>query len=829
MTSLRHQQTNPTQETLKSVFFVFQYSLKSLRRHLRYSLVVLAIFALGIGINAIIFSFVYAVLLHPLQYPNAKQLVAIPAMARTGGSETSLPDYHDLRDGNHTFDALIAYHDDLWPLTAPGEQATSLHVGIVSASTFSMLGVKPLRGRTFTAQEDEDIAGPMSVLISEQIWQDHYSSDPNIIGRSIMLRGFQYTIIGVMPAGFQFPIIPDRIDAWTTWGYTDYLRSPLPWPRERGTRFLNLAGILKPQITPQQASNDLATISDQLAVKYPASNQYHTVRVEPMLAFLTHQQRTTLLLLQAAGGCLLLIVLANITNVTLAHASRLRRARMICIALGAKRSQVFWQILCESEILAIAGGALGLGIATLTTRFIIHLSPVSLPRIGDVHISLLVVALLTLIASVSGIIVGLIPALRVFYSHPTEILQETSQGAGDSTRKVRTRDALIVAQVATTLILISGASLLVTSLFNLTRFNPGFDAHNVMTAQLTFPVAQYSSDSFNQALDNLEVQLRSVPGIASIGDVTVLPLGGDTMQTRFEIEGHPLPRAEQPRIHSNVIGPGYTETMHIPLLSGRTFSNTDTAQSLSVVLIDQTLANRYFPNQDPVGRRIRPGIAAFGSTERPFRTIVGVVGTVAESSIGQESTPEIYIPRSQLPFHYATIVVRTNGTVGDEMSNIIKTLHKIAPDIPLDKIRALSELVSASEAQTRFLTILLVVFAALSLILIAVGMYGVISYLVLLRTREIAMRKALGAQIEDLLRAVLGREFILISLGVLIGVIGTVLMSQLLHAVVYQVSPTNPALLSLAAFMVLIVSTFSMLVPAWSAIKMNPITGLRTE
>jgi predicted permease len=804
-------------------------SVRSLRKSPGFATMVVCALGIAIGANTAIVSIVNAVLLRPLPFSSARRLVSVDSVSKQMDTLTSYPDFQDLRDRNGSFQHLAAYREDSWTLSGTGAPAASLIVEIVSSDLFPMLGVQPAMGRTFFKSEDDDTSGPMAVVISGKMWRNRFGSDPKIVGRIITLRGLPYTVIGVMPESFNFPIQNKPADAWSTLGFSDYLRSPVPWPRLRGTRILKLVAELKPGVTLESANSDLARISAALSQAYPATNKYSSVRVAPLLDNLVKKQRSIFMLLMAAVGCVLLIACVNVANLSLVRAASRRRELVIRLAMGAGRKRVIRQVLIESILLSMVSGVVGIGLGALGGKLLTRFSPMDIPRIGESNVDL-VVFLFTFGASLlTGIAFGVLPAFRASEADPAEALKEGARGsAGYGASKAR--NVLIVSEVAMAMMLLACAGLLVRSLYSLNRFNPGFQSHNVLTAQLTFPASRFSDTAFSQAMNRLDTRLRLLPGVVSASDVAILPLTTNTMSTTFELEGHPLAKADQPRTRANIIGSHYFETMGIPLLSGRDLAETDTRDTTRVVIINRALAQQFFPNQDPIGKQIRTGLASYAEAKAPpMRVIVGVVGSVTQNRIGQDPLPEIFFPRDQLPFDFATIVVKTQTDPRSYLPPVEDAFHSIDNDIPLEEVHTLDDLVSRSLTQPEFMSGLFLAFALIALILTGIGLYSVIAYSVSQRIHEIATRQALGAPKSNILRLVLRQGMLLAGAGITLGLVGAFAAAGLLTSFLFGVTRTDVLTLATVAAVVFAISLFASLIPAWRATRIDPMVAFRYE
>jgi putative ABC transport system permease protein len=815
---------------MKNLLSDLRLSIRSLRNNPGFTVMVVCALAVAIGANTAIVSVVNAVLLRPLPFSSAPRLTSITSVSKQLDTLTSYPNFKDLRDRNSSFKYMVAFREDSWTLTGPQSTPVNLNVELVSSDVFPMLGITPILGRTFDKKDDEDTAGPMSVVISGRLWRNRFNSDTNIIGRGIILRGLPYTIVGVMPESFNFPVKNEPLDAWSTFGFSDYLRSPIPWPRERGSRIVNVAGELNPGVTIDQANSDLGRISASLAETYPATNKFQTVRVEPLLSHMVQKQRAIFVLLLAAVLCVLLIACANVANLSLVRATTRRRELAIRLAMGAGRARVIRQVLVESIFLAMIGGFAGLVLGALGSKLLTRFSPVDVPRMGESRIDL-VVLLFTLGASfLTGIAFGVIPALRASQTDPADALKEDARGSSSGHAGSKARSALIVSEVALALMLLTSAGLLIRSLYSLNRFNPGFQSRNVLTAELTFPASRFTDAAFSQAMDLLDARLRLLPGVIAAGDAAILPLSGNNMSTTFELEGHPLAKADQPRVRANLIGTGYLAAMDIPLLAGRDFAATDTHESTRVILVNRAFAQQFFPNEDPVGKQIRTSLASYNEGKSlPLRAIVGVVGSVAQDRIGQPPLPEVFFPRDQLAFDFATLVIKTRTEPRSYLPAVEATFQSIDRDIPLEKVHTMDEFVSRSVTQPQFLSVLFLAFAGIAIILTSIGLYGVIAYSVSQRTREIATRRALGAPRGSILKLILGRGMLLAAAGIVIGLIGAYAAAGLLRSLLFGVTPTDIVTLGTVAAAIFAVSVVASFIPAWRAARIDPMIAFRHE
>ena len=819
---------------MKDPLMDVRYAARMLAKNPGFTAVAVIALASGIGANTAIFSVVNAVLLRPLPFPNASRLVAVDSMTtrhpETGGA-VSYPDFQDFRTRNHSLRYLIAFHDESWPLTGPHREAANLHLAVASADLFAMTQAKPLMGRTFRKNEDEDTTGPMSLVLSEAAWKKYFGADPAILGKSITLRGLPYTVIGVMPAGFNFPVRNEAWDAWTTFGFSTDLRSADGTPpigRSRGSHYLDMAGELKPGVPVANAQADLDVLVAALAKSYPNSDAHRTIRVAPLLERLVEQLRPVLLLLLGAVGCVLLVACANVANLLLARATTRHRELAIRAALGAGRARVIRQVLTESVLLSLLGGAAGLLLGIWGSALLVRLSPEDVPRVGQAQIDIPVFLFTIGIAVLTGVIFGLVPAFRASQSDPADALKDGTRGTTEGLRGNKARSGLIIGEVALALMLLACAGLLIRSLDRLNRVDPGFQTHQVLSAAISFPEARYKNAQIVPVLDHIEQRLRALPDVAAVSDIAVLPLSGNDMNTDFEVEGHPVATAEQPSTRVNIIAPGYLNAMRIPLVSGRDLEARDDAKAGIVAVINTEFAKQFFPGQNPLGKRIRPGISN-GDGKPPMREIVGVVGSVEQDRIGKKPIPEVFLARDQLVYNSPVLVIRTRNDARAVVPELRSVLRESDPNMPIDELRTMDERVALSLAQPRFQSLLLASFAGVALLLTAIGLYGVISYSVAQRTREIGTRMALGAQRRNILKLVIGQGMLLTTIGVAIGIGGAILASKLIESMLYEVTPGDPLTLLGVAGVVFLVAMLASIVPAVRAAGVDPLVALRYE
>ncbi len=805
-----------------------RFAFRQLIKAPGFTIVAVITLALGIGANSAIFSVIDGVLLLPLPFPNANRLTMIwgtaPQHPENDRQVHSYPDYLDLRAQNHTFTALAAYTTAsmIW---GTGDDSADVPGLAATSDIFDVLGTEPLLGRGFS-RADEEPGAARVVVISYSFWQRRFAGDPNIVGKQMKSADHVYTITGVMPRGWKFPIQHDGVDYIAplrplfSGASTDYLT-------HRGAHFLSVVGRLKPGVSLRMATADLQTIAGQLAKQYPETDAGRTARAVDLRSDVVGDVRPALLVLTGAVALVLLIACANVANLFLARAAGREREMAIRTALGASRFQIVRQLLVETLLLALLGGAAGLLLAWWGTDALIAFGPGDLPRLDAIRVNGAVVAFTLGIAVLTSLIFGLIPALQASRPQVEEALKEASRGSSGGARSHRLRSAFVVSQFALSLVLLVGAGLLIRSFASLSAVRPGFDPNGVLTFWQSLPKTRYGSPAKQlQFFDRLLPKLKSLPGIENAGIVSPLPFGGDDSHRTFTIVGQPAPpEGMEPSASRLTINGSYFQTLRIPLQNGRTFDARDRKDSTPVMMINATFAKKYFGSENPLGQRVNTEAKGM-----PPREIVGVVGPAKHNSLAEGETPEFYVPFAQDSDSYTEIVVRTSQPEPTGVETMIRrAVHENDPQQFVPEIKPLSRLVSQTLSQSRFNTGLLGAFAAVAMILAAVGIYGVIAYNVVQRTKEIGIRMALGAQQRQMLTMILTQSLAMVAIGIAVGLVGAFAATRLLRALLFGVGTTDLLTYSAVVLLLGLAALFAGLVPARRAMRVDPVVALRYE
>ncbi|HYV13303.1 MAG TPA: ABC transporter permease [Pyrinomonadaceae bacterium] len=790
------------------------------------SLTIVAIIAIGLGIgaNTAIFSVVNTVLLQPLPFPQPKQLVNIASEQRNqtldGRGTFSVPDFLDVQKSSTSLQYVATFQGS-GTFTTDGNEPERLLGAMVSYDYFNVLGVKPELGRVFTPDDDKPGAASV-VLISHALWQRRYAGDPNIIGREIDLGG-KTTVVGVMPAGFEFPISDDNQDFWEPLFSASFMTKEVR--EERANRFLPVIGRLKPGATVDQAKADLDLISRQIEQSSPVSNTNLIFNAVSMHEDVTRDYRTALLVMLGAVGLVLLIACANVANLLLARAVSRQKEIAIRMALGASRRRIGGQLLMESVLLALAGGAVGLLLATWGTDLLVAYGPADVPRLRDVGLDRYVLFFTLGLATLTGIIFGLAPALHASKPAPGNMLKES--GRGVYTGRSRMRSALIVSEVALSLMLLAGAGLLINSFWRLLQTDAGFNPKGVLALDIPLSRETYkTTEERVAAFQQLIARMKTVPGVRDVSVVSNVPLSDNDIEVSFQIEGRePYKPGEEAVADYTVTGNDYFRTMDIALLRGRVFTDSDTAKSPSVMVVSKAFTKVYFPNEDAIGKRI----ILDGPNKTP-REIIGVVDDVRRKGLDNDVQPEMYFSYVQKPERRLNLVIRSTTEDASQLTPAARAEVKaFNPQQIIWRAQTLEQMLSTSVAPRKFNMLLLGIFAGVALVLAAVGLYGVMSYSVSWRTQEIGIRMALGAKRTDVLRMVVRQGMTMTLIGLALGLVGVIALSRVMVGLLYGVSPTDPLTFTGVSIVLLVVALLACLIPARRATRVDPIVALRSE
>ncbi len=810
-----------------------RYGLRMLLKKPGFTLVAIITLALGIGANTAIFSVINAVLLRPLPYPQPERLVAVwetnKLRAIRKGS-LSYPDFYDARTQSHSFDQMASYYTKSAALTGIATPI-NLRSAVVSAELFALLGNRPERGRWFLPEEGKPGSSTgRAVIISHRLWQRQFSGDANIIGRSVVLNGKPSSIVGVMPAGFQFPIEADPIEVWLT----SAIDSEKPNPNEpandegRGAHYINAVGRLKPDVTIEQAEADISLIAASLEKQYPDTNMHHGFRLIPFHQDIVSDYRSGLWIILGAVGCVLLIACVNVANLLLARATARYKEIAVRAALGANRWRVVRQLLTESLVLSLVGGVLGLLLAWWGTEALVRMIPEDVPRLSEINIDRWVFGFTLLMSAVTGVVFGLAPALQASKVELTEAMKEGGRTSGAGAR-ARLRNSLVVAEIAIAMVLLVSAGLLLKSFRKLQQVDLGFDITHIVTAAVEIPDARYPKAEQAAAFyKSLVAKMKTLPGIESASAIVPLPLSGDSFSISFEVEGHHIPKGEHPSSHFRAISLDYFDTMKIPVVAGRDFTERDDEKSPPVIIVNEAFAQKTFPGESPIGKHIKPGISVEGKPQ--WREIVGMVKNVKHRQpLSRDYEPEYYVPHPQIPIDSLSLVIRTRSEPTGLAAAIQREVNSLDKDVPVSQTKTLDQYLGVAVAQPKFNAMLLALFAGLALLLTAVGLYGVMAYSVAQRTQEIGVRIALGAQTGDVMKMVLRHGLMLAAIGLLIGAVAAFVLTRLMAGLLYGVSATDPLTFIGIAALLTAVALLACWIPARRATKVDPMTALRCE
>jgi len=801
-----------------------RYALRTLRKNPGFTAVAVLTLALGIGANTAIFSVVDAVLLRPLPFKEPERLVMIWKSNPQRGIPymfASPPEFADWREQNRAFEGISAF--TLADLNlAGGAEPERVHGVRVSANLFSLLGAEPTLGRAFRAEEDQP-AGPRAVVLAHSLWQRLFGGSPRVLGETLALDGETHTVIGVMPRGFQFPP-PIALEG---------IASPLPaelWvplrlhpdPTARGAHYLSVIGRIRGGISPATAQSDMTAIARRLAQEYPRTNAGWDIAVVPLTEQVFGKVRPALVALLGAVGFVLLIACANVANLMLARGAARQREMGIRAALGAGRGRLVRQLLTESALLALLGGVAGLLLSRWAVPLVTALGPAGIPRLEEVRADWALLGFALAVTALAVLLFGLAPALEA--SRPQRLAEGFGgRGSGASPAPHRLRRALVAAELALSLILLVGAGLLFQSFLRLRSVPLGFQPENVVTLSVRLPQATYREDQQRvRFFDEMHRRIAALPGVRSAGFINTIPLGSDRQGTVFVVEGRPAPPpGQENRANFSLVSHDYFRAMGIALVRGRLFTAGDAAGTEPVVLVSETLVRHYFPNEDPVGRRL---ILAGP------RRIVGVVADERHDSLEAGFRPNLYLPYAQAPgARSLTLVLRSGGDPALLVPAVRAQLRELDPGLPLYDVRTMNQVLTVAAAQPRLQTCLFLVFAGIALALAVVGVYGVVSYSVTERFHEIGVRMALGARAPEIFGMIVRQVMRLALAGITAGLAGAFLLTRYVSALLFEVSAADPLTFAAVPLILAVTALSACCVPARRATKVDPMEALRYE
>ena len=801
----------------------FRYALRQLRKNPGFTAIALITLALGIGANTAIFSVVNAVLLRPLPYLHPNRLVFLAETTPQVHDESfSMADFDDWRAMNSVFESTVAFRADSVSLTGQA-QPQQLQLRYVTAGLFPTLGVKPVLGRAISTDDDKVGAAPV-VMLSDTLWANKFGRDPKVVGRQLTLDGELFTVIGVLPSSHfheswhQYDIFASLWRMESQWG------GPAHRDDHRG---IYAYALLKPGVTIEQAREQMVSIAARLGKQYPKTNVNTGATVEPLLGVIVQDVRPSLLILMGAVGFVLLICCANVANLLMSRATERQREVAVRKALGAGRWRLARQLLTESVVLALLGGVFGLVIAWWVTRGLAGVAAGAVPRIGEVSVDGRVQTFTLAISVLTGICFGVFPLLHASHTGVSEALKEGTPGSGAAAFRRRLRDALVVGELAISLVLLVGAGLTLESLLHVLRADPGFKPDGVMTARFSLPNTKYKTDDQRrQFVARFTEKLAGIPGVQAAGFKDPI-FGG--WQSSFAIGGRPLPdEAHFPSAEMSRVSPGALEAMNAELLQGRFFAEQDNENSPKVCVIDDALAAKYWPGENPVGKALlmdepKPG------EQPPITMVVGVIHEIKNYGVDQPVLPEIFVPFAQRPGDGGALIVRSTVDPAAITAAMRSTAESLDPDLPIFGVRPLESFVAETTAPRRISVTLLSLFAGLALLLAAVGIYGVMSYNVTQRHREIGIRMALGAQAADVLNLVVKQGAMLAVLGVGTGILGAFGATRFIAHMLFGIRPSDPMTFIGVALLLTIVAVLASYIPARRASKVDPMVALRYE
>jgi len=817
---------------MENLFYDLRFGFRNLIKNPAFSIVAILAVMLGTGANSAIFSVVNAVLLRPLAFNEPERLVMVWGHnVKSGASQypLSMLDFSDYQEHNHVLEQLASFAYEDFNLST-GEDPEHVPGSFVSANFFSLLGVNPALGRGFLPEDDKPDAERV-VIVSYGLWKRRFGADPNFVGQTITLNGARFTAVAVMPPTFQSPNAQDNPQVWIPMSFdgADPFRIPSSGGTEfknRSSRFLIGVGRLKPDVSVSQAQSDMEIVARQIEQQYPDINIGLSVNIVSLHRQIIGNIKPALLVLLAAVGSVLLIACANVANLLLARAATRQKEFAVRAALGASRFRLIRQLLAESLLLSLIGGALGLLLAFAGIRLLLSLNPPNIPRLGEIDIDIRVLGFTLLVSVLTGLIFGLAPALQASNPDLNETLKESSRGSTGGRSRQRVRGLLVISEIVVTTILLIIAGLMIKSFLSLQNVNPGFNPDNTLTMMLNLPPGKYSENhQIRGFYDQLLKRIEILPGVQSVGAVTNLPLTSTIVRFRFTIDGRP-PATPGERLvaTTGAVNSNYFQSIGIPLLKGRPFNEQDQEKSPPVIIINDTIARRYWPGDDPIGRHLT--LPSLGGISRE---VVGVVGDIKHSGLETESGAQIYLPYQQQPWNFMSLVVRAQSNPSRMARVVLHEITALDANQSAYDVKTMQQVVNESVSQPRLYTLLLGVFAAVAMVLAAVGIYGVINYSVTQRIHEIGIRLALGAQARDIFRMIVGQGMLLSVIGVVIGLVAAFLVTRVMESLLFGVSARDLTTFLCIPVVLVAIAFLSIYVPARRAMKVDPMLALRQE
>jgi len=813
---------------VESLWADLKYAIRQLRKNPVYAFSTMLILASGIGATTAVFTLINAVLLRPLPFAEPNRLTWISqqdhSLPGVAAESLSYPDYFDWRAQNHTFSGLASYVGGGITLQTSGD-SRRLDSQTVSSNFFDVLGTAPMLGRDFGPNDEKP--GNRVVMFSYSLWQSQFGSARDVIGSSINMDRRNYTVVGVMPKEFQFPLGRPAPALWKS--LADDADGKEPETQQRGFDVLGVIGRLRRGVTAEQAQADLNLIARNLAREYPDTNkQYYSALVKPELEHMTGDVRPAMRLLCGAVILVLLLVCANVAGLLLARGSSRTGEFALRTAIGAGRAAIIRQVLVESVTLFVCGGAAGLALAFALVRAASKFMPIEIPRVETATVDTSVLVFVLIVSLFTGLVFGAFPAWRVSHSALERGLREGSRTVPGGTGQQRLHSGLVIAQTAIGMILLIGSGLLMRSFIQILNVDPGFDPKYLITGRVGVSFNTLKHDQHFLFYQRLLTRISALPGVQAVSAGWPLPMSDSGATISFNIEGRPVAKGDQPSESMGVVMPGYFETMRIPLIAGRTFSERDGLAGPPTIMINQAFARKYFPRQNPIVQRIQPGLGD-GVFDHPVREVVGVIGDIKRKGLTAEPEPQYYLPYAQAVVTNPYLVVRTSISPAVMQRAMAVAIHEFDKSVPFYEVSTMEQYLSNSAAQPRFQAFLLTCFAGIGLVLAAIALYGLLSYMVVQRTREIGLRMALGAQRSDVLGMIVRRGLLLALIGTGAGLAVSATITSFISGMLYHVQATDPLTFATTAALLLVVSVAASSIPAYRAAYLDPTQTLREQ